>query len=250
MGKKVVIHSFKGGTGKSNLTANLAVALAKIGNSVAVVDSDIKSPGLNFIFSIPEDRMILKLNDYLWGRCEISETVVDLTKLGVRLFFVPASLKAGEILKVLRKGYEVAQFNTGLNRLVDELDLDCLLIDTHPGLDEDTLLAIAASDILILLMRPDNQDYTGTAVSLEVAAKLGKPTYIVINKVPSVFNIEDVVDKVKEAYRKPVLGAIPFYEEVIAAASGEVFILSHSRHNFSNRINEIAVQLQEILKSS
>ncbi|NIM44479.1 MAG: P-loop NTPase [Nitrososphaeria archaeon] len=248
MGKKIVVHSFKGGTGKSNLTANIATALTKMGKTIAVVDSDIKSPGLHFIFNIPDEKMEWKLNDYLWGKCEIGDTVVELTSLGEKLFFIPASLKAGEILKILRDGYEVAQFNTGLSRLIDELDLDYLFVDTHPGLDEDTLLAIAASDLLLLLMRPDKQDYTGTAVSLEVAARLEKPTYIIVNKIPSIFNLDEVVGEVKDAYLKPVLGAIPFYEEVSAAASGKVFILSNPLHDFSKCINEITEQFLKIFE--
>lgn len=248
MGKKVVIHSFKGGTGKSNFTANLATAFVKRGKTVAAVDSDIKSPGLHFIFDVPEDAMKWKLNDYLRGECEIKEAVVSLTRYSDKLFLVPASLKAGEILRVLKEGYEVAQFNRGLSTLVDELDLDYLLIDTHPGLDEDTLLSIAASDVLIVIMRPDKQDYTGVAVSLGIASKMGKPTYIVINRIPSIIKTEEVVDKVKKAYRKPVLGAIQSYEEVAAAGSGEVFMMSRPLHGFSKSINQIAEDFLSILE--
>src|SRR5688572_22233273 len=56
-----------------------------------------------------------------------------------------------------------------LNKLIDELKLDLLPIDTHPGFDEETLLTIAISDTLLIVLRPDKQDYHGTAVLVEVA---------------------------------------------------------------------------------
>lgn len=49
MGKKVMFHSFKGGTGKTNLLANVAVTLALKGLKVGVVDLDLKAPGLHSI---------------------------------------------------------------------------------------------------------------------------------------------------------------------------------------------------------
>ena len=51
MSKIISIHSFRGGTGKSNLTANLAAQAAALGNRVAIVDTDIQSPGILLDFS-------------------------------------------------------------------------------------------------------------------------------------------------------------------------------------------------------
>jgi len=45
----VSIHSFRGGTGKSNLTANLASSLIQQGKRVAMVDTDIQSPGIHVL---------------------------------------------------------------------------------------------------------------------------------------------------------------------------------------------------------
>jgi MinD-like ATPase involved in chromosome partitioning or flagellar assembly len=43
MFKLVAVHSFRGGTGKSNVTANLATLLAWTGKQVGVVDTDLQS---------------------------------------------------------------------------------------------------------------------------------------------------------------------------------------------------------------
>ncbi len=65
MSKIVAVHSFRGGTGKSNTTANLAVALAEAGHRVGIVDTDIQSPGIHILFGMREDEQVATLNTYL-----------------------------------------------------------------------------------------------------------------------------------------------------------------------------------------
>jgi len=171
MSKIISVHSFRGGTGKSNSTANLSAIMASQGLRVGVVDTDIQSPGIHVLFGLDETEMGRSLNDYLWGKCEIKETAHDVTgRLGIpvsgKIYLIPSSIKAGEIARVLREGYDVGLLNDGFHRLVEELSLDVLMIDTHPGLNEETLLSIAISDALAIIMRPDQQDYQGTGVTV------------------------------------------------------------------------------------
>ena len=65
MSKIISIHSFRGGTGKSNISANLAVTVARAGNRVGVIDTDIQSPGIHILFGLKEDEVDKALNDYL-----------------------------------------------------------------------------------------------------------------------------------------------------------------------------------------
>ena len=53
MSKIISIHSFRGGTGKSNTTANLAGLLAAEGRRVGVIDTDIQSPGIHVLSRCP-----------------------------------------------------------------------------------------------------------------------------------------------------------------------------------------------------
>ena len=54
----------------------------------------------------------------------------------------------------------------------DELHVDALLINTHPGLDEETVLSMVISNALIIILRPDQQDYEGTGVTVLIARRL------------------------------------------------------------------------------
>jgi MinD-like ATPase involved in chromosome partitioning or flagellar assembly len=52
-------------------------------------------------------------------------------------------MTAGDIAKVLRESYEIHLLLDGLYELSEVLKLDYLLLDTHPGLNEETLLTIS-----------------------------------------------------------------------------------------------------------
>ncbi len=249
MSKIVSVHSFRGGTGKSNTTANLAALIAKLGYRVGVVDTDIASPGIHVLFELGEDDMVHSLNDYLWGKCEIQETAHDVTaNLGSdirgRVFLVPSSIKAGEIARVLREGYDVGLLNDGFRDLIEALNLDVLMIDTHPGLNEETLLSIAISDALLIILRPDQQDYQGTGVTVEVARRLSVPQMmLVVNKVPAVFAEEEVRARVELAYGAEVVAVLPHSDEMMALASAGVFVTRYPDHPITASLQHVAQRL-------
>jgi septum site-determining protein MinD len=179
----ISVHSYRGGTGKSNITANLATLLAANGRRVGVVDTDIQSPGIHILFGLDEADMRHSLNDYLWGTCHIKETAHDVTarlsqEIIGKVLLIPSSMKPGDIARVLREGYDVGVLRDGFQELIEALKLDALMIDTHPGLNEETLLSIAISDALAIVLRPDQQDYQGTSVTVEVARKLDVPRLV------------------------------------------------------------------------
>ncbi len=245
----VSTHSFRGGTGKSNLTANISALLAQKGCRVGVVDTDIQSPGIHVLFGLDEGDMGHALNDYLWGKCDIRDAAHDVTPglgSGMRgkVYLIPSSIKAGEIARVLREGYDVGLLNDGFQDLLEALKLDYLLIDTHPGLNEETLLSISISDVLAVILRPDQQDYQGTAVTVEVARKLDVPRMLlIVNKLPSVFDPDEVKAHVESIYRCPVAGILPHSDEMMALASSGIFALRYPNHPLTRRIQEIAGQI-------
>ncbi len=57
----ISIHSFRGGTGKSNTTANLAALYASMGMRVGVIDTDIQSPGIHVLFGMQEELLVIHI---------------------------------------------------------------------------------------------------------------------------------------------------------------------------------------------
>ncbi|MFO1092447.1 MAG: MinD/ParA family protein [Planctomycetaceae bacterium] len=249
MPKTISVHSFRGGTGKSNTTANLAVLLAAAGHRVGVVDTDIQSPGIHVIFARPASEVKYALNDYLWGKCPIEQAAYDVTPAAIgnagaerpRLYLIPSSIDTGAIARVLREGYDVSRLNDGFQSLTRTLKLDYLLIDTHPGVNEETLLSIAISDLLLLILRPDNQDFQGTSVTVELARRLEvREILIVLNKVPASSNPEQLRSQVEFAYKAPVIGALPLCEQIAELASSGIFVNRYPDHPVTAQLRAIA----------
>jgi MinD-like ATPase involved in chromosome partitioning or flagellar assembly len=249
MAKIISIHSFRGGTGKSNMTANVATLLAAGGQRIGVVDTDIQSPGIHVLFGMSQETMSRSLNDYLWGRCEIGGAAYDVTSsldegLGGRVFLIPSSSNPSDIARVMHDGYDVALLNDGFRKLIRELELDALIIDTHPGLNEETLLSIAVCDALAIVMRPDQQDYEGTSVAVSVARKLSVPRMVlVVNNTPTAFDFAEVKERVETTYECEVAAVLPHSEELMILSSQGIFALRYPDHAVTALYRQVATCL-------
>ncbi len=249
MANIISIHSFRGGTGKSNTTANVATLLAAQGRRVGVIDTDIQSPGIHILFGLEGEEITTTLNDYLWHGRDIEEAALDVTpnlggEIEGQIFLIPSSIKPGEITRVLREGYNARKLTQGLSDLVEKLALDVLLIDTHPGLNEETLLSIVISDALIVVMRPDKQDYEGTGITVSVARELKVPNLmLVVNKAPLIFEPAAIKLKVEQAYGCEVVAVLPHSDDLMNLASEGIFVLRYPDHPITALYEQIAARL-------
>ena len=253
MPKVISIHSYRGGTGKSNFTANLAATLALKGKRVGVVDTDVPSPGIHNLCCLEPEQTTNTLNNYLWGEISIEEAAYEVSRnAGLpenaegSLYLVPSSVKADSIARILRDGYDVRLMNDGFRKLVKELQLDYLFIDTHPGLSKETFLSIAISHVLILILRPDKQDYQGTAVTMDVAKQLKvRKLLLAINKVYAQLNPNALKQKVEETYGETVAGVFPLSEDMVQLASEGVFCVRYPNHSISQEFRRVAEQIDK-----
>ncbi|RPI94175.1 MAG: MinD/ParA family protein [Chloroflexi bacterium] len=255
MGDIISIHSFRGGTGKSNLTANIATQVAMRGKRVGIVDTDINSPGIHVLFGFDETKITRALNDYLWGKSPIEEAAYALHETagndpgrgflkGLQLWLIPSSIRTGEIARILREGYDVGLLNEGFHTLLDKLQLDYLFIDTHPGLNEETLLSIAISSALIIILRPDQQDFQGTAVTVDVARKLEVPHLrLVVNKALTRYDFAKIKADISATYGVPVAAVLPLSEDVASNASANIFSATNPDHPWSIAVMDVVNDL-------
>lgn len=229
----ISVHSFRGGTGKSNTAANLAAVMAQSGKRVGVIDTDIQSPGIHILFGLRGDEITASLNDVLWNGMPMANAARDVTPLeitsaGGRIFLIPSSIKPGEITRALREGYDAQRLTHGFRSMIDELRLDVLLIDTHPGLNEETLLSLVISHVLLIVMRPDQQDYEGTGITVKVARGLQVPKMsLVVNKTPASLDPVVVKQQIEDAYQCEVAAVLSHSEDMMSLASGGLFVLRH-----------------------
>jgi MinD-like ATPase involved in chromosome partitioning or flagellar assembly len=119
-----------------------------------------------------------------------------------------------------------------------------LMIDTHPGLNEETLFSIAISHVLAIIMRPDQQDYEGTGVTVEVARSLDVPhMMLVVNKTPSAFDAGEVRARVEHTYNCEVAAVLPLVEEMFTLASSGIFVLRYPDHPLTALYKEVVAKL-------
>src|ERR1700687_4589544 len=88
-GKVLTITSGKGGVGKTTTTANIAVALAAMGDKVVCIDGDIGLRNLDVVMGL-ENRIVYDLVDVVEGSCRVKQALIK-DKRYEGLFLLPAA---------------------------------------------------------------------------------------------------------------------------------------------------------------
>jgi septum site-determining protein MinD len=257
MGKIVAVHSYKGGTGKTLLSTNLAVTLAKKGKKVCLLDLDFRAPSLATLLNIEKTQHWL--NDYLNGICEIDKVLIDLSDriASKEKFFVcPAnpSVEAIRDMSSKDRKWEMRALGRILslrNSLLNDKGFDYIVFDTSPGLQYSSINAIVAADIVIVATTFDSSDVEGTRRMLrELYDLFEKKTEIVLNKVLYVDSVRAGKDKlqamVKNIYEVPLLGVIPCFCEISRAEGKIIFVHEKPDHPFTKILDEIANKMDKI----
>ena len=197
MAKIIAVHSYKGGTGKTLLSLNLAATFAKNGKKVCIFDLDFRAPSLFAILKAENSEVWF--NDYLNSTTEIDNVLVDMSNK------VPASGKfyaglANPNTEAIRdmsskdRKWEMRALGRLLalrESLILGEKFDYLFFDTSPGLQYSPINAIVAADFVVVATTGDRSDVDGTKRMLKELYNLfEKKTGLVLNKVlDSVSNI-------------------------------------------------------------
>jgi MinD-like ATPase involved in chromosome partitioning or flagellar assembly len=153
-------------------------------------------------------------------------------------------MQPGEITRVLREGYDARLLTDGIRTLVKDLDLDVLVLDTHPGLNEETLLSLVISDALLIIMRPDRQDYEGTGITARVAKELRVPKIrLLVNKAPVSLDHDVIARQAEAAYECEVVAVMPHSDDLMLLASAGLFVLSNPEHPLTELYRKVADSL-------
>jgi len=257
MGKAVAIHSYKGGTGKTIISLNLAATLAKQGRKVCLMDLDFRAPSLSTILNI--EKAQYWLNDYLNGICEINDVLIDLSERIAqkeKFYFCPAnpSMEAIRDMSSKDRKWEMRALARLLhlrNELLNELGFDYLIFDTSPGLQYSSINAIVAADVVIVATTFDSSDVEGTKRMLHGLYDLfEKKTEILLNKVmyAEAFNVkrDRLYRMVKSIYQAPLLEAIPCFCDISKAEGKIIFVQDNPDHLFAKIMEEIAVKIDKL----
>ena len=145
----IAVASGKGGVGKSTITANTAVSLAKMGFKVGVLDADIYGPSMHLMFDVEKERPISVNID---GRSKMK----PIENYGVKLLSLGFFTNPNQA--VIWRGPMASK---ALNQLIFDADwgeLDFLMIDLPPGTGDVHLSIVQALPIngTVIVSTPQN----------------------------------------------------------------------------------------------
>jgi MinD-like ATPase involved in chromosome partitioning or flagellar assembly len=254
MSKIIAVHSYKGGTGKTLLSVNLAATLAKHGNKVGLFDLDFRAPSLFTILKISNAECWL--NDYLNGTCDIDKVLIDLSPRikGNGTFFVGLANPATEAIRDMSakdRKWEMRALGRLLslrNMLLNDKEFDYLVFDTSPGLQYSSINAIVAADFVVVATTSDRSDVDGTSRMLrELYNLFEKKTGLVLNKVldsSSKAKKDEMNRKVKDVYQVPLLGVVPCFCEILRAEGNFIFAQDKPDHPFTKILDEMTKRIE------
>jgi chromosome partitioning protein len=207
LSKCIAFHSYKGGTGKTTLAANLAGLLAKKGYRVFLLDLDIYAPSLQSYFETDPKKWI---NDFLFENAELKEVVLDLTPL-IECRGGSSTSNNAEIKGYTRRGQlwvgfcnskkeEIYKMESGSSKinlfrrfillrelLTSEYKADYIIIDTSPGIRYWSINALVVADVLLLTLKMTDLDISGTIeLFTEIygsLTKFGAMSFLLLNRV-------------------------------------------------------------------
>ncbi len=243
----IAITSFRRGTGKTNILGSLSAIAVQKGLNVLMVDTAFQSPGLHTLWQIKPDGVTL--TDCLIKNQGFEKALIELGSEAFKgkLFLLPASESVQYITKLLKDGYDFNQFRKNFLKLRKVLDLDLILIDTQSGLNEDNLVLLALSDVVLLLMRTDQQELQGTAVMVDILKHLEIPKIrLLINDLPDIYDPQTFAQEIREAHQCPVAAVLPHAPEMMTLGSSGIFAMKYPEHPINQKFEKL---LDDIIKT-
>lgn len=199
----ILMYSYKGGSGRTTITAHVACKLAQMGKKVLCIDLDVHGPGLRLVFDIKNHSENCFLQDYIMHSKEFDlvRAVKDMQeypdcqsylKGQGSLYVLPASQDYNKQLQKL--DYE--RISENLQALVKEIvsekitSPDILLIDSASGYNEISKAGFYLADHVIMFYKYSKQHLIGTISMIKFFEQQGFPYSLVASAVPPTLSDE------------------------------------------------------------
>ncbi|PWH12892.1 MAG: septum site-determining protein MinD [Anaerolineae bacterium] len=236
--KVITVTSGKGGVGKTTATANIAAALANMGDKVVCIDADIGLRNLDVVLGL-ENRIVYDLVDVVEGRCRLRQAMIRDKRLP-ELYLIPAAQTRDKS----------AVSPSDMVRLCDELrpEFDWIFIDSPAGIERGFRNAIAPADISVVITNPEVAAVRDAdrIIGLIEAEEKGPPRLIINRIKPEMVKKGDMLsaEDVLELLAVELLGLIPEDGEVIISANRGVPVALDGKSRAAQAFRNIAHRLK------
>ena len=213
MSEIIVITSGKGGVGKTTVTANLGLGLAKLNKKVVVVDTDIGLRNLDVVLGL-ENRIIYNLIDVIEGTCRMKQGLIR-DKRCENLFLLPSA-------QTKDKTAVTPEQMIKLTRDLSE-EFDYILLDCPAGIEQGFKNAIAGANRAIVVTTPEVSAIRDADRIIGLLQANEMPEiHLLINRLRmdmirrgEMMSVEDVT----EILAVDLIGAVPDDEAVVIATN-------------------------------
>ena len=190
----IAITSGKGGVGKSSITVNLGISLAKTGARVCILDADTGLANINILLGLTPKA---SLEHVLFGAKAIEEIMLD-GPFGVKL--IPGANGISECVSLHPR--QQLRLTRELGRIEGEFDY--LLLDTAAGIDDNTLAFVSSAHQSIVVITPEPTSLTDAFSLIKVMQRrrTGMVYQVVVNMCGNVGQAREVYHRFSTAVEK------------------------------------------------
>jgi MinD-like ATPase involved in chromosome partitioning or flagellar assembly len=207
------------------------------------------------VLQVGPKRILHSVSEFVKGQCELHEVPIDLSREvglenGGSLFFLPASTDTQAVTSILLEGYDVGRLNEHLLQVARDLDVDYLLLDTHMGINRETLLSLAICDTVLIVLRPDGLDHQGASVLAHLAKKLDVPACLLVpNMVADGSDLEQLSARIEQEIGAPTAGVLSWCQELWHLECPSLFAASRPDHPFTADLGRVSERLLSVAET-